>query len=188
MGQAMNGGKDGPPADGFWATARQRYEDGREAVSAIATDAGISPQALTRRAKAEGWKLRGSTKKKPVGTRETIARLKTLLQRRLTELEAQIGDLDEQATAVTSERDIRAMNTLVRTLEKVLELERKERSQRKRQRTAERVFDDAEREALAGKLDGLRRELEQARTEENAVEPDPSRDTAAEPRVAPVGT
>ena len=93
MGQAMNGGKDGPPADGFWATARQRYEDGREAVSAIATDAGISPQALTRRAKAEGWKLRGSTKKKPVGTRETIARLKTLLQRRLTELEAQIGDL-----------------------------------------------------------------------------------------------
>ena len=41
MGQAMNGGKYVPPAEGYWSTARQRYEDAREAVAAIATDAGI---------------------------------------------------------------------------------------------------------------------------------------------------
>ena len=84
-----------------------------------------------------------------MSARETIGRLKALLQQRLGELEQQIGSLTEQATAATSERDIRAMNTLVRTLEKVLELERKERAQRAQQRKPERRFDDAEREALA---------------------------------------
>lgn len=172
MGQAMNGGNAEAPADCFWAAARRRYEDGREAVAVIANEAGLTAQALTSRARTEGWKLRGVAKPKAMGTRETIARLKALLQRRLSELEAQIGDLTEQATAVTSERDIRAMNTLVRTLEKVLELERKERAQRKRQRTVERMFDDAEREALADKLDGLSRELHQPKDGGNRSDPD----------------
>jgi hypothetical protein len=51
------------------------------------------------------------------------------------------------------------MNTLVRTLEKVLELERKERARRTAKRKLERRFDDAEREALAEKLMGLQREI-----------------------------
>ena len=46
-----------------------------------------------------------------------------------------------------SERDIRAMNTLVRTLEKVLELERKERARRIAKRKHDKRFDDAERDA-----------------------------------------
>ena len=187
MGQAMSGGNDKLPADGFWAEARKRYEDGREAVAAIAAEAGMTAQALTQRARAAGWTLRTAPKAKAVGTRETIARLKALLQRRLSELEAQIGDLTQQATAVTSERDIRAMNTLVRTLEKVLELERKERTQRKRQRSAERGFDDAEREALALKLEGLSLELQQARTAVDAEASGSPRDGAAEPRLAELG-
>ena len=165
MGHEMSGGGDEPAPDGFWASVRQRYEAGKEQVSAIAAEAGMTAQALTNRARRAGWKLRGSAKKKQVGTRETIARLKALLQQRLSELEAQIGTLSEQATAATSERDIRAMNTLVRTLEKVLELERKERAQRARQRKAHREFDDAEREALADKLEGLHRELQQQRAD-----------------------
>ncbi len=154
----MNGGGGEPAADGFWATARRRYEEGREPVSAIAADAGIASQALIRRARSEGWKLRTKQKKR-TGTRDTILRLKALLQQRLSELESQIVTLSDEATAATSERDIRAMNTLVRTLEKVLELERKERAQRTRHRKAQRQFDDAEREALAAKLMGLRREI-----------------------------
>ncbi len=187
MGQEMSGGNDEPPADGFWAAARKRYEDGREAVAAIAAEAGISAQALTKRAKAHGWELRTARKVKAVGTRETIARLKALLQRRLSELEAQIGDLTEQVTAVSSERDIRAMNTLVRTLEKVLELERKERTQRKRQRSAERLFDDAEREALALKLEGLALELQQTRAAVDAEASGSRGDAGAEPRLAELG-
>ncbi len=166
MGQAMSGDGDEPAPDGFWASARQRYEDGKEQVAAIAAGAGMTAQALTNHARASGWKLRGAAKKKQIGTRETIARLKALLQQRLSELEAQIGTLSEQATAATSERDIRAMNTLVRTLEKVLELERKERAQRVKQRKAHREFNDAEREALADKLDGLHREMQQHSAEE----------------------
>jgi predicted RNase H-like nuclease (RuvC/YqgF family) len=56
------------------------------------------------------------------------------------------------------------MNTLVRTLEKVLELERKERNQRSRRTREHRKFDDAERDALAARLEGLHRQwqLEQA--------------------------
>jgi hypothetical protein len=158
MGDGMSGGGDEPAAEAVWASARQRYEQGAEAVSAIAADLGIAAQALTARARALGWKLRGKAKTKKAGTRETIQRLKSLLQQRLSDLEAQIGVLGEAASAASSERDIRAMNTLVRTLEKVLELERKDRAQRSKQRKLSRDFDDAEREALADKLDALRRE------------------------------
>ena len=158
MGHGMSGGGDEPAADGFWAAARRRYEDGRESVLAIAGEAGMTAQALTAKARALGWKLRRATPKS-AGTRDTIARLKNLLQQRLTDLESQIGAIGEAASAATSERDIRAMNTLVRTLEKVLELERKERLQRSRQRKAQRHFDDVERDALAEKFMALHREL-----------------------------
>ncbi len=158
MGDEMGGGGEEPAAEAVWASARQRYEAGVEPVSAIAGGLKISTQALTTRARALGWKLRGAGKKKSAGTRETIQRLKSLLQQRLTDLETQIGALGEAASAASSERDIRAMNTLVRTLEKVLELERKDRAQRGKQRKLHRGFDDAEREALADKLDALRRE------------------------------
>ena len=180
MGHEMSGGGDEPAPDGFWASARQRYEGGQEAVSAIAVEAGITAQALTKRARLEGWKLRGAGTKK-AGTRETIARLKALLQQRLGDLESQIGTLSEQATAATSERDIRAMNTLVRTLEKVLDLERKERVQRKQQRKAHKHFDDAEREALADKLDGLHRELQQRQSDRDADGTVSPADTGLEP-------
>jgi predicted nucleic acid-binding Zn-ribbon protein len=186
MGHEMNGGgDDGPLNADFWAKVRQRYEAGAETVAAISADAGITAHTLTKRARAEGWALRNAPKKKTLGTRETIARLKALLQRRLAEFEGQIDQLTEQVTAATSERDIRAMNTLVRTLEKVLELERKERTQRKR--NARRHFDDAEREALADKLEGLSRELQQARAAVDAEATGIAGNGAAEPRLAELG-
>ena len=174
----MGGGGDEPAAEAVWASARQRYEAGVEAVSAIAGGLKISAQALTTRARALGWKLRGAGKKKSAGTRDTIQRLKSLLQQRLTDLETQIGALGEAASAASSERDIRAMNTLVRTLEKVLELERKDRAQRGKQRKLHRGFDDAEREALADKLDGMRREFQHG---DDPEEPELPPDTPAEP-------
>lgn len=97
-----------------------------------------------------------SRRRRTESTRNTIARLKTLLQARLAELESQIGDLGAAVNEAASERDIRAVNTLVRTLEKVLELERKDRAQRSRRRKTERALDDAERHALADRLERLR--------------------------------
>jgi hypothetical protein len=187
MGERMSGAGDEPAPEAFWARVRERYEEGRESVTSIAADTGLTRQALTNRARSDGWRLRGQPRRRPGGTRETLARFKALLQQRLSEFEAQIGSLSAEASAATSERDIRAMNTLVRTLEKVLELERKERARRTSKRKLERRFDDAEREALAEKLMGLQREILAERARAPAGEADVAGTADAEPRLADVG-
>ena len=185
MGEKMSGAGDEPAPAALWARVRERYEHGIEAVTTIAADAGITRQALAARARSEGWRLRAS--KKAQGTRATLARFKALLQQRLSEFEAQIGTLSAEANAATSERDIRAMNTLVRTLEKVLELERKERARRTAKRKQDRRFDDAEREALAAKLEGLHRELHGGQPADAAGQAVLPREVHAEPGLADVG-
>ena len=134
----------------------------------IAADAGITRQALAAGRGRRAGSCAARRASKPQGTRATLARFKALLQQRLTEFEAQIGTLWAEASAATSERDIRAMNTLVRTLEKVLELERKERARRIARRKHDSRFDDAEREALADKLEGLQREILAERARQDA--------------------
>lgn len=157
MGDEMSGG-DEPAAAVDWARLRRDYEAGERPLAEIAGEAGINRQRLVLLARREGWKLRHPARTKAEATRETIRRLKSLLQNRLRELEAQIATLGAEATAASSEREIRSMNTLVRTLEKVLELERKDRAARARRRKEHRQFDDAEREALALRLEALHRE------------------------------
>lgn len=153
----MSGGEQ-PAAAPDWAKLRQDYEQGMRSVAEIAAEAGLTRQRLTVIARRDGWKPRGPGKPKSEATRATIRRLKTLLQQRLADFEAQITSLGAEADAASSERDIRAMNTLVRTLEKVLELERKDRAHRAKRRARHRQFDDAEREALAQRLEALHRE------------------------------
>ena len=187
MGEKMSGGGEEPAPAAFWARVRERYETGAEPVSGIAQDAGITAQALAVKARREGWRLRGKPRKRAPDTRETLDRFKALLQRRLSEFEAQIGTLSAEASAATSERDIRAMNTLVRTLEKVLELERKERARRTARRKSAGAFTDAEREALADKLAGLHRELLAERSRAGAGGDDAARNAGDEPRLADVG-
>lgn len=80
-------------------------EDDAEAVAEIAAGLGINAQALIARARREGWKLRGGSTRRAIGTRETIARLKGLLQKRLSELEGQIGELGREADAASIERE-----------------------------------------------------------------------------------
>ena len=104
MGHEMSGGGDEPAPDGLWASVRRRYEDGRESVSAIAADAGLTAQALTSRARSQGWKLRGAAKPKAASTRDTIARFKALLQQRLSDFEAQIGTLSAEASAANTRK------------------------------------------------------------------------------------
>ena len=123
-----------PDAQG-WLHIRMRYEQAIETVAQIAQTIGFSAHALTLKAKAEGWMLRSQHKRKIKkqklqSTTETIRRLKELLQKRVSNLEAQLDELGGEVNALSSERDIRSTNTLVRTLEKVLELEHKDRRQR----------------------------------------------------------
>ena len=50
-----------PPAPPpVWDHIRLRYEQAQETVAQIAASIGLSPNALSRKAKAEGWLLRSS--------------------------------------------------------------------------------------------------------------------------------
>ena len=152
-----------------WAAIRARYEAATETVAQIAADIQTTPHKLTLRARAEGWLLRSSRAKKSQSTRDTIKRLKDLLQNRLAQLESQIGEIGAEISALASERDIRATNTLVRTLEKVLELEHKERKQRSTRARQNRKLNDAERDELTRRIEKLR--MEQREVSEVDEEP-----------------
>lgn len=150
----MSGGEK-PAVAPDWAVLRQEYEHGEKPVAEIAAAAGITRQKLMIVACRDGWTMRHPAKPRSEATRATLKRLKALLQQRLAGLESHIAGLGAEADAATNERDIRAMNTLVRTLEKVLELERKDRAARAKRRQHSRKFGDAEREELARRLAAL---------------------------------
>lgn len=101
--------------------------------------------------------MRGTNraKAKSETTRQTLRRLKEILQKRLTQLEGEIGAIGQELNALSNERDIRSANTLVRTLEKVLELEHKDRKQRTSRRQDNLQLDDTQRDELAGRIAGL---------------------------------
>jgi hypothetical protein len=140
----------------LWQDARIKYEDPAQDLGAIAETLGISRYRLVIAAKARGWKLRTARKAAASSTRATIQRFKELLQNRLAQLETQINALGDDVSAANSEREIRAVNTLVRTLEKVLELERKDRTHRARKIRQHRDLNDAERDEIVRRIASLR--------------------------------
>ena len=151
----MSSESESPAGDLLWQQARTGYETTTADLNAIAQALGISRYRLIAEARNRGWKLRGA---KSSSTRATIQRFKDLLQKRLAQLEGEMDAIAAEVTSAASERDIRPVNMLVRTLEKVLELERKDRAARARKRKERRKFDDAARDELARRIRGLRRE------------------------------
>jgi hypothetical protein len=161
--------KTPPPDDPVWASIRMRYEQDQETVAAIATDVDMAGVTLARLAKTWGWRMRGAVKAivkpapqpekpaKPEATAVTIKRVKDVLQQRLAELEAQVKDIGEEVTSLNTERQIRSANILVRTLEKVMDLERKDRLRRRKENRDFKYFNDQQREQLAGKIEKLQR-------------------------------
>ncbi len=158
-----------PPDDPVWAHIRLRYEQDQETVASIASDIGLAAISLSRFAKKWGWVLRGRLKPvpKPVApkapakldtTAATIKRLKDVLQQRLVQLEDQVKDIGADVSALSTEREIRSANVLVRTIEKVLDLERKDRLRRRKETREFKYFDEQQRQQLARKIDRLQRE------------------------------
>jgi hypothetical protein len=138
-----------------WPSIRARYEQGEEALKVIAADIGCSDSMLSRAARLKGWLLRRPTGKSQ-STQATLKRLKDLLNNRLVKLEAEIASIGEDINKLDSEKGYRNLNILVRTLDKVLELERNDRKSHKAPDTFKHV-DDAERAALADKIARLQR-------------------------------
>ena len=158
-----------PPDDPVWAHIRLRYEQDQETVASIASDIGLAAISLSRFAKKWGWVLRGRLKPvpKPIApkapakldtTAATIKRLKDVLQQRLVQLETQVQDIGAEVSALSTEREIRSANVLVRTIEKVLDLERKDRLRRRKATREFKYFNEQQREQLAGKIEKLQRE------------------------------
>ncbi len=152
-----------PPDDGAWQHIRARYEQSQETVKQIAESIGLSGITLSQKAKALSWTLRSKIKletkvtvaSKAETTTATIRRLKDMLQSRIKRLELQIDDIGKDISGLANEREIRAVNTLVRTLEKVLDLERKDRSKRKKTDIEFQRFDEQQRLDLADKIGRL---------------------------------
>jgi hypothetical protein len=143
----------------LWQGVRARYEDPSQNLKALADELGLPRIRLSLEAKARGWTLRGprpaphlKTRPQATSTRATLQRFKDLLQTRLGRLENQLSALGEDISTIANERDIRATNILVRTLEKVLELERKDKSLRARKAAERRHLNDAERDELAQRI------------------------------------
>ncbi len=151
----MSSASESPAGDLLWQQARTDYETTTTDLNTIAQALGISRARLIAEARNRGWKLRGAGNS---STRATIQRFKDLLQKRLAQLEGEIGEIGAELSSAANEREIRAANILVRTLEKVLELERKDRAARARKRKERRKFDDAARDELARRLTALHNE------------------------------
>lgn len=135
------------------------YEKGLVSLSQLALDHGMTRSALVWLARKHGWMRRGATPKPgrrravmPAAT--AIAELRELVQSRLQALETAMGAIGAQVTAASGEREIRELSLLTRTLEKVIELERKHGSSTRRGR-AVRAIDDARRDELARRLAAL---------------------------------
>lgn len=184
-----------PPGDPVWADIRLRYETTTEPVKTIAAEVGLSGIRLSMHALKQGWKMRGLPRlvkakakqaiaQKPESTRATLLRLKEMLQTRVAQLEAELKDISAEVNALSSERQIRSVNTLVRTLEKVLDLERKDKIKRRKAAETFRHFNDAERGELADKLDRIRAEW---LGRENLEKIADTRSAGAEPSVALLG-
>jgi hypothetical protein len=144
-----------------WDAVRARYELREESVHDIASSIGMARFTLINKARALGWTLRRTLEQKKLlavrneKPKDTIQRLKDLLEARIASLEQQIAVIGKHANQLKTERDIRAVGTLVRTLDKVLELERNTKDRNKKTTADFRRFTDAERHALADKLERL---------------------------------
>ncbi len=166
-----------------WPAIRARYEKGEEAVKDIAAEVHLHWTALVKMAKAEGWLLRKKVQAKSLTTQATLKRLKDILNNRLIKLEAEIAAIGDDIAKLDNEKGYRNLNTLVRTLDKVLELERNDRKSRKSPDTFKHV-DDAERAALADKIERLQRERPDGTA---AASPVPGGSEGAEPPLALLG-
>lgn len=176
-----------------WDEVRARYEKGEEQVKAIAASIGWIGINLSRHAKAMGWKLRGAVAapirilRQPVRaktTGETIRRLKDLLTDRIANLESEIKALGQDIDELSNEKKLRSVNMVVRTLEKVIDLERKDKLAKQRQARAFKLFDESQRGALAEKIERLE---EGWQGEGPVAGAEPAGSGGAEPPVALLG-
>ena len=173
-GEATEVAGDRPDDADRWRILRQLYESGVVTVEDIAAIGGVSRSTINRHAKAEGWTRR--SRKLETGRRAALARAQAeagqAADDKRTESEIrradalaslwqalarQIAVIERHAEAKPhdeqrEERDARTLSTLVRALEKLADLDRRD-AQRAGRRPARDV--SALRRELGERLDRL---------------------------------
>lgn len=123
-----------------WAAIRAAYEADNETVREICAAHGIRSACLYERRAAEGWRRRADRRKpsraararavpRPSGrarSGERAALVRRLYRRftsQLEALDARLESVGDAAAATDGEKEARALATLARTLEKLIEIE-----------------------------------------------------------------
>ena len=124
-----------------WHDIERAYKAGSMTIKALAERHGVAAATISRRAKKNGW-LRGRpgpegppskakkaratrSAREPAGTRGKTA-TKDLMRRMRRLLEHQIADIERSQkddASVSDERSARTLSSMIRSLEKLLELE-----------------------------------------------------------------
>lgn len=165
-----------------WSAVRRAYENGNQTVAEICSGFSISAPTLYRHLRDEGWQPRSSEtlrhmkRDAPVenggtSTERMLERLQDALELQMKEVEARLARHDVNLVSDTSvERDARTLASLVRTFERILELQESHSSQHSEpaekpcqdtddedEDTMEHLDIDTFREELTRRLEDLRR-------------------------------
>lgn len=113
-----------------WNAVRAAYESGKGSVDGLCKKFRVAKTALYRRRRHENWLPRNRADgrgkaTKPNRRRNMVARFFEALELQMRDIEINLKDeADPSDTSATSrERDARTLSSLVRTLEKLFELD-----------------------------------------------------------------
>ncbi|WP_293211006.1 hypothetical protein [Parvibaculum sp.] len=159
-----------------WETIRAEYEIGKRPLPEIALEHGIHYNKIIGRARAEQWPKRGEVEEPqkvatelPEDAEALAARLTKLIAREIADLERQRKTERDEAEG---ERQARRLATLVRSIDKLGEIEQAARRAKKddpaADRARRRAEDDAIRAALESRLARLAAVAETAPVPEEA--------------------
>lgn len=133
-----------------WAAVKADYDDRVLSVVAILKRYKISRISLERRAASENWTRR--TPPRHVGRASLISRLFKVLERQLARLEKKMV---ENAMADPDDKEVALLGNLTRNLEKLMDLEQKEKGTSGARETHTDI--DALRSKLAQRIEQLKR-------------------------------
>lgn len=144
-------------ADIDWETIRADYEIGSRPLAEIALEHKITTQKITSRARAENWPKRGEVAEEkrletelPQDAEALAARLTKLIAREIADIERQRKTERDEAEG---ERQARRLATLVRSIDKLHEIEKAVRLAKRNDPEADKAKRRAEDELIRAELE-----------------------------------
>ncbi len=144
-----------------WDGVAAAYLAQKQTLAEIGDEFGVSVTSICRRAKREGWPRRAAvSKQKPDPGSAVEFRLARALDRQIKELEERWSETNALAGPVQAEKEARTLNVLIRTAEKLKELQMAKTkptgSKRDQEKTQAAALDRKRlRETLERRLDKL---------------------------------